>query len=123
MSRILVHDPRPRIDDRPALFRAPEHDVVCCRDREALVCALSERRADLLVYVLQDIARDVAFLSALRQSAPRLPLILLGEPATLEVRRLVQDLKPTYYGVFPLEGQELAEAVHAVLGAAAAAHR
>ena len=70
MSRILVHDPRPPIEDRPALFIAPEHDVVCGRDREALVCALSERRADLLVYVLQDVARDVLELSLIHISEP-----------------------------------------------------
>ena len=123
MSRILVHDPRPRVDGRPALFTAPEHEVVGCGDREALVSALSERRAHALVYVLHDLARDVELLSAIRGVAPRLPIILLGEQATLEARRLIQDLKPIYYGVFPLEGPELADAVKAALGSGSGPQR
>lgn len=116
MSRILVHDPRPPGERRAVLLAVPGHEVIFSADREALISALSERRPDVLVYVLRDIPRDIDLLSAIRQAATRLPLILLGEPATLEARRLVQVLRPTYYGVFPLEAGELPEAVHAALG-------
>ena len=121
MSRILVLDPPVWGERCPALFTAPSHEVVSCRDREALVSAFSERRPRVLVYVLQELARDVELLSAIRSAAPRLPIILLGEPATLEARRLIQDLKPTYYGVFPLDGMELEEAVSAALDSGAPA--
>jgi len=121
LSRILVLDPRARGEGCPALLTAPAHEVVSCHDREALVSAFSVRRPSVLVYVLQELVRDVELLSAIRTAAPRLPIIVLGEPATLETRRLIQDLKPTYYGVFPLERMELADAVSAVLDAGAPA--
>ena len=41
---------------------------------------------------------------------------MLGGPSGLEARRAVQDLKPVYYGVFPLEPAELSEAVSAAVG-------
>lgn len=116
MSRILVHDPRPMADGGRPLLDADEREVVRGDDPGALVSAFSEQRPHLLVYVLQDPARDIELLSAIRIFAPRLPLILLGEPVTLTTRRLIQELRPTYYGVFPLEGPELSNAVDAALG-------
>lgn len=116
MSRILVHDPRPPGERRAVMLLAPRDDIILSADREALISALSERCPDVLVYVLRDIPRDLDLLSAIRHAAPRLPLILLGEPATLEARRLFQVLRPTYYGVFPLEAGELSEAVDSALG-------
>jgi DNA-binding NtrC family response regulator len=123
VSRILVHDPRLHGEGRSVSLDAVGHDVVSCGSPEALVAALSGRRAALLVYVLHDLTRDVQFLSAVRRTAPRLPIVLLGEPATLEERRAIQDLRPTYFGVFPLDEQELADAVHAALGTESAARR
>ena len=41
--------------------------------------------------------------------------ILLGGPADLEVRRTVQELRPTYYAVFPLDPSELRDAVAGAL--------
>jgi hypothetical protein len=122
LSRILVHDPGVRVDGRPALLTAlARHEVVRCGNREALVSALSARRPHVLVYVLDEIDRDVELLAAIREAAPRLPIILLGEPATLEARRLIQALRPTYFGVFPLEGGELEDAVNATLDSGAPA--
>jgi hypothetical protein len=65
--------------------------------------------------VLGELDVDLGTLWALRRVAPTLPIILLGGPAGLEARRSVQELKPTYYGVFPLEPSELADAVRGVL--------
>lgn len=123
MSRILVHDPSSLADDLEAPLAVLDHEVVTCHDRSALVRAFSECCPSVLVYVLQELARDVELLSAIRTCAPRLPIILLGEPATLESRRLIQNLRPTYYGVFPLEGTELADAVDGTLGSGSGAHR
>ena len=93
-----------------------------CAGREALFDQLAERRPDVLVYVLGELTVDVAVLSLLRRVAPRLPIVLLGGPSGLEARRAVQDLKPVYYGVFPLEPAEPSEAVSAALGGANGPH-
>ncbi len=116
MSRVLVHETRHHADDFSGLLAGDGHEVVVCTGREALFDQLAERRPDVLVYVLGEIVVDVAVLSLLRRVAPRLPIILLGGPSGLEARRAVQDLKPVYFGVFPLEPAELSEAVRAALG-------
>lgn len=115
MSRILVFEPRRAIDDFQALLRGQGHDIVVCPDRESLFGAISDRRPDLLVYVMDELGTDLGVLSLLRRVSPTLPIILLGGPAGLEARRSVQELKPTYYAVFPLEPRELSDAVHGVL--------
>ncbi len=118
MSRVVVHDPRHACDGRAALRSTAAHEWIVCRDRESLLSALSERRPDLLIHVLDDVGRDLEILSTLRRVAPRLPFVLLGEPASLETRRIMQDLRPTYFGVLPLDDHELSEAVEGVLGPA-----
>lgn len=115
MSRILIHDPRRTSDERRSLLFREEHEVVVCGDRESLIGSFAQRRPDILVYVLGDLEIDLAVLTVMRRAAPRLPLILLGSPADLEVRRSVQELQPIYYGVFPLEPSELSDVVHGAL--------
>lgn len=115
MSRILIHEPRHATDECQVLLLGQGHDVVVCPDREALFAAITERRPDLLVYVLNELGTDLGVLTLLRRVSPTLPIILLGGPAGLEARRSVQELKPTYYGVFPLEPSELSDAVHGAL--------
>lgn len=122
MSRVLVHEARRHPDDFTGLLAGQGHDIVVCAGREALFDQLAERRPDVLVYVLGELTVDVAVLSLLRRVAPRLPIVLLGGPSGLEARRAVQDLKPVYYGVFPLEPAELSEAVSAALGGANGPH-
>ena len=116
MFRVLVHEARRHPDDFTKLLAADGYDVVVCTGREALFEQLAERRPDALVYVLGELSVDLAVLSLLRRAAPRLPIVLLGGPSGLEARRAVQELKPVYYGVFPLEPAELNEAVNAALG-------
>lgn len=115
MSRILIHEPDPGHDEFFALLAGKREDVVVCRTREALVAALSGARPDVLVYVLGDLPADLGLLTQLRRVAPLLPIILLGTPTDLASRRAIQELKPTYYGVFPLEGSELGDAVRGAL--------
>ncbi len=115
MFRILIHEPEPTSDDCREYLSDVGHEVVVCADREALIAALAERRPHVLVYVLGDLGGDFGVLSAVRRAAPRLPLILLGGPAALDVRRTVQELKPTYFGVFPLDHSELRDAVNGAL--------
>lgn len=116
VSRILIHEPRSTSDECRALLVGQGHDVVVCGDRESLINALAQQRPDVLVYVLGALEIDLGVLTVVRRAAPKLPLILLGGPADLEARRSVQELKPTYYGVFPLEPSELSDAVRGALG-------
>lgn len=115
MPHILICESR---RTRPEWYRnlAEEgHDTVVCAGREALFDALAARRPDLLVYVLSDLALDLGVLWVVRRMAPTLPIILLGGPAGLEARRTVQELKPAYFGMFPLDPAELGDAVRSVL--------
>jgi DNA-binding response OmpR family regulator len=115
MSVILIHGTQPRCRECFDLLEGEGHDVVECPDREALLDALATRRPDVLVYVLGDLSLDLGFLSLFRHFAPRLPIILLGGFAELTARRSVQEIRPTYYGVFPLEPRELCDAVRGAL--------
>jgi len=116
MSRILIHEPRRDRHDWLQALAAAGHDVVVCNGREALFDALSLRRPDLIVYVLADLSLDLGVLWVVRRMAPALPIILLGGPTGLEARRSVQELKPVYFGMFPLDPAELSEAVRGALG-------
>jgi len=112
----MIYQPRPIGDEGQAVLNRQGHEVVACENREALFEAMAQRRPDIVVYVLGDeLALDLGLLSMLRRLAPSLPIILLGGPAGIEARRTVQDLKPTYYGVFPLDPTELADAVRGAL--------
>lgn len=115
MPRIIIHEPRQACDECRALLSGGGHEVVVCPTRESLFAAISDRRPDLLVYVLGDLATDLGVLAVLRRVSPTLPMILLGGPAGLDTRRTVQELKPVYYGVFPLEPSELSDAVDGAL--------
>jgi DNA-binding response OmpR family regulator len=115
VPRILIHEPRQTQDECQTLLAELGHDLVVCRDCEALFDAMTLRRPDAIVYVLDDLVCDLAVLSLVRRVAPILPIILLGGPTDLDTRRRVQELRPTYYGVFPLEPSELRDAVRDAL--------
>lgn len=115
MSRILIYEPPHGGHDWSGLLATDGHDVVVCAGREALFDALALRRPDLVIYVLGDLVLDLGVLWLVRRMAATLPIILLGEAADLEARRSVQELKPTYFGVFPLEPGELNDAVRGAL--------
>lgn len=115
MSRIVLHEPCSASSECRALLAGEGHEVVACASREALIGALAERRPDALVYILGDLVADLGVLTVVRRAARQLPLILLGGPANLEMRRMVQELRPTYYALLPLEPSELREAVLAAI--------
>jgi hypothetical protein len=89
---------------------------------QELFAALLDRRAQVLVYVLGDADRDLPLLGLVRRAFPSLPLIVLGEPSDLPARRSVQELKPTYYGLFPLDRAELSDAVRGALRGPGSTH-
>jgi len=115
VSRILIHEPRPTSDECRSLLAGEGHEVIVCRDRESLFDAMAEERPDVLVYVLGNLELDVGVLTVVRRAATQLPLILLGGPSDLATRRSVQDLKPIYNAMFPLEPSELSDAVRGAL--------
>lgn len=115
MSRILVYESRTGCEECRSLLEKEGREIILCRDREALVNALLERRPDAVVYVLGELTADLTALSLLRRSGPTLPIIVLGGSSSLDARRCVQDLKPTYFGVLPLEPMELRDAVQGAL--------
>jgi DNA-binding NtrC family response regulator len=115
MSQVLILEPRETPIGCRALLAGLKHHVDICGDRTALLEALSIRRPDLVIYVLNDLPSDLAFLSLLRRISSSLPIIVLGADSSLEARRSVQDMRPTYFGVFPLEPCELANAVRSAL--------
>ncbi len=91
------------------------YEVSVCSGPLQLIETFAEKRPDVVIYVMGDLHSDLPVLSVLRQAAPRTPLIVLSGPFDLPVRRSVQDLKPTYYGVLPLEPGELRDVVRSVL--------
>jgi hypothetical protein len=115
MSCIIVYQPNPDHEDGFDRLAEDGHELILCSGREAMFDALAARRPDAIVYVLSDLSLDLGVLWLVRRIAATLPIILLGGPAGLDARRSVQELRPAYYGMFPLDGTELREAVRDVL--------
>jgi DNA-binding response OmpR family regulator len=119
VSHILIHDPRNEDERWRGLVGGPGRDLVVCENRRSVVSALAGGRPDVLIYVLADLPRDLDLLFELRRVAATLPIILLEGPTDLPARRHIQELRPTYYGISPLENDELSEAVSGALRRAA----
>jgi DNA-binding NtrC family response regulator len=111
VSCILIHDPHQASERWQRLLGISGRDIVICKDRNSLVTALAGRRPDVLIYVLHELERDLDLLFEVRRVAPTLPIILLEGPGDLATRRTIQELRPTYYGISPVESDELKEAV------------
>jgi hypothetical protein len=116
VSRILIHEPRGSRREWCRHLAEEGDDLVVCTGREALFGALAASRPDVIVYVLGQLPLDLGVLWVVRRIARTMPIIVLGGPTGLEGRRCVQELKPTYFGMFPLEPAELSEAVRAAVG-------
>jgi DNA-binding NtrC family response regulator len=115
VARILIHEPDEHRDECLSLLAGKGGEIIVCKDRESLIRALTDQRPDVLVYVITSLVDDLTLLGLLRRVAPLLPIILLGGPSDLASRRTIQELKPTYYGVFPLDASELSDAVRGAL--------
>lgn len=117
MSRIVVYETRLG-DEHPALSLLKDEgfELVACTDGETLLEEVVQRRPDVLIYGLKpDSPADLAVLQLLRRAAPELPFVLLASESSLATQRLVQNLRPIYYAVCPVEGTELRDAVRAAL--------
>lgn len=88
------------------------YDVVWCNEDEDVLDQVIQRRPHALVFALGTQCRtDLALLFLLRRVAPAVPLILVAATASLETQKLIQDLRPTYYVVRPVDRIELDGAV------------
>ena len=76
-----------------------------------------QRPPDVLLYQLGSGCEiDTGVLRLVRRWFPRLPLIVISEDASLEMRRLVQEFRPMYSMIQPMEPRELRELVEVALG-------
>ena len=92
------------------------YDVVLCSDGEALLEAVVERRTDVVVFeIMEQSVADLGLLQLLRRAVPAVPLILVAQSGSLEIQRVVQQVRPSYYTVVPVDAAELCEAVRSVL--------
>jgi DNA-binding response OmpR family regulator len=91
-------------------------EVVWCNEDQDVLDQVIQRRPQALVFALAaDVQRDLALLFLLRRVAPAVPLVLVAAAASLETQRMIQELRPTYYVVRPVDRAELHEAIAAAI--------
>jgi DNA-binding NtrC family response regulator len=88
-------------------------EVCAISGTEALVDAVASGRHQALLFAFRpERDDDLVALRLLRRLAPDFPLIVVASHASLEVRRLIQPLRPIYFAPRPVDPAELCEAVH-----------
>jgi DNA-binding NtrC family response regulator len=80
-------------------------DAVASGRHQAVLFALCPERDD-----------DLVTLRLLRRLAPDFPLIVVASHTSLELRRLIQALRPIYFAPRPVDAEELCEAVRDACG-------
>lgn len=71
---------------------------------------------DVVVYELSDSATpELGILHLMRRVAPDVQLVLVAGDESLDTQRLVRELRPVYYAVQPVDGEEIVDAVRAAL--------
>jgi len=97
--------------------------VVRCQDLHVLLEAMVHRAPAAVVFELRkERPQDLGALHLIRRALPRVPLIVVADEDSLELRRRVQVLQPTYYAVRPLDRAEIAEALADTLQHAGSLH-
>jgi DNA-binding response OmpR family regulator len=97
-------------------LREEGYEVVACPDRDASLSHSINDPPDLIVYsITPRCPIDRGVLHILRRSLPRTPMIILASEGSLETQRLVQEFRPVYYAVAPVERAELVGAVKAAM--------
>ena len=87
-------------------------EVCAAATTEALVDAVASGRHQAVLFALRPGRDDdLATLRLLRRLAPDFPLVVVASHASLEVRRLIQPLRPIYFAPRPVDAGELCEAV------------
>ena len=90
-------------------------DVAWCAGAEALFQEAMRRAPDLVVYeVSADRTADHEVLEFLRCVCPTAPLVIAGEGGSLESRRRLQDFRPLYFALHPMDRNEWRHIVQAI---------
>jgi DNA-binding NtrC family response regulator len=99
------------------------YELEACRNGESLLEAVVARAPDVVVYSMRagDVS-DLAVLQLLRRILPDAPIILLVPDGSLSMRRTVQELRPMYCAVAPVEDAELRDAVRSAIAQRRRAH-
>lgn len=116
---VIVAEPRGLGDSPIASQIDPDaFEVVWCDQEQDVLDRVIQRRPSALVFALgAECQHDLVLLFLLRRVAPAVPLILVAAAASLETQKLIQDLRPTYYAVRPVDRAELLEAIAAAIAA------
>ncbi|HVP39123.1 MAG TPA: hypothetical protein VMS93_08075 [Candidatus Saccharimonadales bacterium] len=117
MARVIVCE-TPELGEAPVLsaLKAEGFEPLACADGKALLEEVVQRRPDVVVYGLRaECEQDLGVLHLFRRIAPDVPLVLVASDESLSTQKLVQELRPIYYAVRPVEAAELREAVDSAL--------
>jgi DNA-binding NtrC family response regulator len=102
-------------DDRPLLadvLASGGCEIRSASTAEALVDGVATGRYQAVLFAFSsDRPDDLMALRLFRRLAPDLPLVIVSSDASLEVRRLIQAMRPVYFAVRPVEAEELCDAV------------
>jgi CheY-like chemotaxis protein len=115
--RVLISEPRglgsPPIAE---LLDPGAYEVVWCNEEQDVLEQLVQRRPSALVFALSaPCPSEIALLHLLRRIAPALPMILVATTPSLETQKMIQELRPTYYVVRPVDRAEIHEAIEAAI--------
>jgi DNA-binding NarL/FixJ family response regulator len=97
-------------------LRAAGWEVELCPGVGWLLEAAVRHQPAAVVFSASALApEDVAVLRLLKRAAPSLALIVVGPPDSLEFRRQLQEVNPSYYAVAPTDPGEIHDALCSVL--------
>jgi DNA-binding NtrC family response regulator len=109
---VLIGDPSSEV---LSALRNDAWTLVPCEDGQALLETVVERLPSAIVVEFTPTAGSLAILNLIRRAAPRVPLILVAGGGNLDLQRALQDMRPYYYDVAPLDPTELREAVQSAV--------
>ncbi len=115
VPRVIVFEAA--ADGEPSLARmltAGGCDVTAAATPGALADAVASGRHQAVLFALvPGRSDDLVSLRLLRRVAPEFPLIIVANDTSLDVRRLIQTMRPIYFAARPVDPEELCEAVRA----------
>jgi len=113
---VVCENHRPGVDPITDALRCEGVEASSCADGATLLEEVMRTPPDVVIFLLRPgNASDIGVLELLRRAAPVLPLVIVASSGSLDTQKLVQDLRPIYYAVWPVEGQELCAAIQAAL--------
>jgi hypothetical protein len=113
---VVCENRRPGENPITAALRSQGVEAIACSDGATLLEQVMRAPADAVIFLLRPgNGSDLGVLELLRRTAPALPLVIIASSGSLDTQKLVQDLRPIYYAVWPVEGAELQGAVQAAL--------